>query len=267
MARVSKGNPLTSLILQPGWTIEEDGFGLLTSRLVFVTGHGADTDSSPLILEDAPKRGDAHPKDSRLTCHRTTATINANGLAVITSEYIGIASGNMTAPEVSGRANMSQEPIATHPDFISLIGGTEGSPKNGAQFANGAFVRFAYDPAAAYNKEGVRSYLNPGFGISGHFYTSDITVAQKLKESLGQTSGSGVFAGVQLLGGLGAINGQTSDSWYGNWTTSDELDQLLLSGLAIDFFGNLVKLSYDVTYQRWGWDPEIYEKDVSGVGV
>jgi len=268
MARVSKGNPLTSLILQPGWTIEEDGFGLLTSRLVFVTGHGSDTDASPLILEDAPKRGDAHPKDTRLTCHRTTVTCNANGLAVITSEYIGIASGNMTAVEVSGRANMSQEPIATHPDFVSRIGGQDGAPLNGAQFSNGAFVRFAYDPDASPNKEGVRSYLNPGFGVSGHFYTSDITAAQKLKDSLGKTSGSGIFAGIQLLGGLGSINGQTSDSWYGNWTVKNkEYDQLLLSGLAIDFFGTLVKVSYDITYQRYGWDPDIYDRDVSGVGA
>lgn len=267
MARVSRGDPLTSLVLQPGWTIEEDGFGLLTSRLVFVTGHGSDSDSSPLILEDAPKRGDTHPKDSRLSCHRTTATLNANGLAVITSEYIGIAAGNMTSPEVSGRANTSQEPIATHPDFADRIGGTEASPKNGAQFSNGAFVRFAYDPDANPNKEGVRSYLNPGFGISGHFYTSDITLARGLKNSLGMTSGSGIFSGVQLLGGLGNINGQTSDSWYGNWTTSDEYDQLMLTGMAIDFFGTLVKVSYDITYQRWGWDPDIYEKDVSGVGA
>jgi hypothetical protein len=267
MARVSKGNPLTSLVLQPGWTIEEDGFGLLTSRLVFVTGHGSGEDASPLILEDAPRRGDSHPKDGRLSCHRTTATLNANGLAVITSEYIGIAGGNMTSPEVSGRANTSQEPIATHPKFASDIGGTEASPKNGAQFNNGAFVRFAYDAAANPNKEGVRSYLNPGFGISGHFYTSDITLARGLKNSLGKTSGSGIFSGVQLLGGLGNINGQTSDSWYGNWTTSEEYDQLMLTGMAIDFFGTLLKVSYDITYQRWGWDPDIYERDESGVGA
>ena len=267
MARVSKGNALTSLILQPGWTIEEDGFGLLTSRLVFVTGASTDTIEAGTVLAAAPRRGDPHPKDNRLGCHRTTITCNANGLSVITSEYIGIASGNMTSPEVSGRANTSQEPIASHPDFATRIGGTDGSPLNGAQFSNGAFVRFAYDANANPNKEGVRSYLNPGFGVSGHFYTSDISVARKLKDSLGQTSGSGIFAGVQLLGGLGSINSQTSDSWYGDWTTAEEYEQLLLSGLAIDFFGTLVKISYDITYQRWGWDPDIYERDLSGVGA
>ena len=267
MARVSKGNSLSGLVLQPGWTIEEDGFGLLTSRLTFVTGHGSGEDQSPLILDDAPRRGDSHPKDSRLQCHRSTATLNANGLAVIVSEYVGIAAGNMTAPEVSGRGNMSTEPIASHPDFATIIGGTEAAPLNGAQFRNGLFVGFSRDPDAAYNKEGVRSYLNPGFGISGHFYTSDIGLARNLKEALGRSSGSGKFGGVQLLGGLGAINGQTSDSWYGDWTTSDEINQLLLTGIAIDFYGSLVKVSYDITYARWGWDPDIYDRDLSGVGT
>lgn len=270
MARVSKGNSLSGLVLQPGWTIEEDGFGLLTSRLTFVTGHGSGENESPLILDDAPRRGDSHPKDSRLQCHRSTATLNANGLAVIVSEYVGIAAGNMTAPEVSGRGNMSTEPIASHPDFESEIGGTPAAPLNGALFnADGTFKAFGYvaDAVPGFNKYGVRSYLNPGFGVSGHFYTSDISVARGLKDALGTSSGSGKFAGVQLLGGIGALNSQTGDSWYGDWTTEDEVPQLLLTGIAIDFFGSLVKISYDITYARWGWDRDIYSQDVSGVGV
>ena len=267
MARVSKGNPLTTLKLQPGWTIEEDGFGLLTSRLTFVIGHGSDDNASPTILNDAPRRGDTHPKDPRLACHRSASTCNANGLAVVVSEYVGISAGNMTTPEVSGRGNMSTEPIASHPDFASRIGGTAASPLNGAQFDNTGIFRAFQHQSVGINKEGVRSYLNPGFGVSGHFYTSDLAVARNLKESLGKSSGSGKFAGVQLLGGLGGINGQTSDSWYGNWTTDDELDQLLLTGIAIDFFGNLVKVSYDITYARYGWDTDIYDRDLSGVGT
>jgi hypothetical protein len=271
MARVSKGNTLNSLVLQPGWTIEEDGFGLMTSRLTFVIGHGSGDDQSPLILSDAPKRGDSHPKDSRLQCHRSTATLGANGLAVIVSEYLGIADGNMTSPEVSGRGNMSTEPIASHPDFESTIAGTQASPKNGAIFntTDGTFKVFGpvSPPASAgTNKLGVRSYLNPGFGVSGHFYTSDLAIARKIKDALGSSSGSGKFANIQLLGGLGSINSQTSDSWYGSWTTAEEVPQLLLTGMAVDFFGNLIKLSYDITYARWGWDTEIYQQDLSGVG-
>lgn len=265
MARVSKGNSLSGLVLQPGWTIEEDGFGLLTSRLTFVTAHGSGEDSSPTILDEVPRRGDAHPKDSRLQCHRSSSTLNANGLAVVVSEYVGIASGNMTAPEVSGRGNMSTEPIASHPRFATDIGGTPSAPLNGAVFANSTFKEFSYDPSAVYQKQGVRSYLAPGFGVNGHFYTSDIAVARALKESVGKSSGSGKFANIQLLGSLTGVGGQNSDSWYGQWTTADEIPQLLLTGISLEFFGNLVKVSYDVTFAPYGWDRDIYDLDASSV--
>lgn len=266
MSRVSKGNTLNQLALQPGWTIEEDGYGLLTSRLIFVTDHGSDEGSSDIGASSRVPRGQTHPKDTRLRCHRASTTLGGNGLATITAEYIGIASGNMTQPEVTGRGNMSTEPITTHPNFVSKIGGTAASPKNGAQFNTaGLFIGFIYDSTAVYNKEGVRSYLNPGFGISGHFYTSDVGIARKLKEDIGKTSGSGKFSGVQLLGGIGSLNSQTSDSWYGDWTTDTEINQLMLTGLAIEFFGNLVKVSYDITYAKDGWDPEIYEGSIGSI--
>ena len=262
MARVEKGNSLSSLTLQPGWTIEEDGFGLLTSRLTFVSSHGSDDNSSPIY--NAPKRGDTHPKDTRMACHRASTTYNANGLAVTVAEYIGIADGNKTAPEVSGRGNMSTDPITTHPKFASTLGGTKDAPKNGAKFneTTGLFIGFGPStppPKAGFNKEGVRSYLNPGFGISGHFYTSDVSVAKKFKEQMGKSSGTGSYGGVNLLGGLSGLGSAGSDSIWGTWTTSEEVPQLLLTGVAIDFFGNLVKVSYDLTFAKDGWDMEIYE--------
>lgn len=260
MARVSKGDSLGELKLQPGWTIEEDGFGLLTSRLTFITSHGSGEFSSP--KGNAPARGDAHPKDVRLSCHRATETYNANGLSVVVAEYIGIARGNSTSPEVSGRGNMSTDPITTHKDFVSKIGGTSSAPINGAVFNEntGLFINFGDvtpPPAAGKNKKGVRSYLNPGFGISGHFYTNALGVASALKNSMGKSSNTGTYAGVNLLGGLSGLGG--SDSIWGKWSSSEEVPTLLLTGLAIDFYGNLIKVSYDLTYAKDGWDYDIYE--------
>jgi len=262
MARVSKGDSLSELKLQPGWTIEEDGFGLLTSRLTFVTSHGSGDFSSP--KGNKPNRGDAHPKDVRLSCHRASETYNANGLAVVVAEYIGIAGGNKTTPEVSGRGNMSTDPITTHPKFVKTIGGTKDAPKNGAKFnpENGLFLGFgppSTTPVAGTNKQGVRSYLNPGFGISGHFYTSDVGVAKKMKDQMGKSSGSGSYAGINLLGGLSGLGSSETNSIWGTWTTNEEVPQLLLTGVAIDFYGTLLKVSYDLTFAKDGWDYEIYE--------
>jgi len=266
MARVSKGDSLGQLKLQPGWTAEEDGFGLLTSRLTFVIGHGSDDQSAP--ISQAPKRGDSHPKDVRMSCHRASTTYNQNGLAVVVAEYIGIANGNSTIPEVSGRGNMSTDPITTHPKFVEKIGGTKEEPKNGAIFSEstGLFINFDRVPpgtpnsngdVAGFIKTGVRSYLNPGFGITGHFYTKDTGVAKSLKEQMGRSSGTGSYGGVNLLGGLSGLG--TSESIWGKWTTKEEVPQLLLTGVAIDFFGTVVKVSYDLTFAKDGWDYDIYE--------
>ena len=56
---IKKGNTGGSLQLQPDWTIESDGYGLLTSRLTFKC------DASG-VAGRAPKSGDAHPQDGRL---------------------------------------------------------------------------------------------------------------------------------------------------------------------------------------------------------
>lgn len=262
--RIEKGDNLYDLVLQPGWTSEEDGFGLLTSRLTFIYGHGSDTNSAD--LSRAPRRGDTHPKDLRMTCHRASTTYNANGLAVVVAEYIGIAEGNTTRPEVSGRGSMSTDPITTHPKFVEVIGGTRDDPKNGAVFSenNGLFINFeAVDPddpnagnanTPGYIKRGVRSYLNPGFGISGHLYTKDMGFATALKETMGMSSRTGIYGGVPLLGDIQSVSG----SW-GEWQTDDAVPQLLLTGLAVDFFGTVVKVSYDLTYAPYGWDYDIYE--------
>jgi hypothetical protein len=272
MARVSKGDSLGELVLQPGWTIEEDGFGLLTSRLTFVTSHGSGDFSSP--KGNKPNRGDAHPKDVRLTCHRATETFNSNGLSVVVAEYIGIAKGNSTSPEVTGRGNMSTDPITTHKDFVKTIGGTKDAPKNGAIFDENTelFINFGTVPEgtpstaenpggggsiAGWIKRGVRSYLNPGFGISGHFYTSNFGVASALKQQMGKSSSTGKYAGINLLGGLAGLG--SSDSIWGTWSSNEEVPQLLLTGLAIDFYGTLIKVSYDITFAKDGWDYQIYE--------
>ena len=146
MARVNKGNSLGSPILQPGWTIEDDGFGLLTCSATYKTAHGTSTGTpatGQAALAKAPKRGDLFQQDARLSCHRSSSVLDANGVQVISADYVGIASGTMTEPQVGGRFSSNQEPISTHPDF-DTFGGKKGAPLNGAVFNDdGSFKRFA----------------------------------------------------------------------------------------------------------------------------
>lgn len=260
MARVTKGNSLSSAKLQPGWTIEDDGFGLLTCSAHYKVSHGTSTGTPATgsqALGAAPKRGDAFAQDARLTCHRASSVLDANGIQVISADYVGIATGTMTRPQVSGRFSSNQEPISTHPKF-SDFGGTAAAPENGAVFnADGSFKRFA-DPQ--YDEfYGITSYLACGFAITGHFYTSDFTVLVALKQAVGTTSGTGSFGGYELTGDLTAL-GNNNAGWtgIGTWMDDRERDQLLLSGLACEYFGKIIKISYDIMFSQDGWNGSIY---------
>lgn len=266
--RVTKGNSLQRLVLQPGWSVEDDGFGLLTCRATYIQSHGNDAGTSAGDVNDAlkasPKRGDRFIKDSRLSCHRASSSANANGLLVVTAEYVGIANGNMTIPQVSGRGATSTEPIASHPAWQSKVGGTSSSPKNGAVYNDdGSFKTFG---DVTNRKYGVKSYLDPAFNITGHFFTVDLTVAGTLKNCVCTTSSDGQWKNIQLVGKLNALATNAGTSWAGvmAWSAADESPQLLLTGLGIEDYGTLVKVNYDITVSLDGWDIDIYPYATQG---
>lgn len=257
--RITKGKSLETAVLQPGWTIENDGFGLLTCSASFIGTHGNDAGTSGGIGQDAltvtPTRGALFSKDNRLACHRASSSLNSNGLLVITAEYVGIENGSMTTPQVTGRGSMATDPIATHPNFQSFAG-TMAAPVNGAIFrADGSFDKFA-EHTNPWDKFGVKSYLNPGFTINGFFYTKSIGVAAGLKSSMGKSSDTGYFNNINLLADLSGIG----PSWggVGAFQAKNEAPQLLLTGINLEFYGTLIKVGYEITFATNGWDVDIY---------
>lgn len=272
MARVTKGKSLSSPELQPGWTIEDDGYGLLTCSAVFKVSHGTSTGTpakGDAALKKAPARGEAFPLDGRLHCHRSSSSMDGNGIQTISADYVGIAAGTRTTPQVGGRFSSNQEPISTHPKFSVQIGGTAASPQNGAVFnEDGSFKRFA-DPSKD-KFYGITSYLACGFGITGHFYSSDASVLSSLKSAVGSTSGTGSWSGINLLGGLQGLQSGYVNKEAGVTTIvgpSDangptyievEQNQLLLTGVAVEYYGKLLKISYDIMYSQDGWNGSIY---------
>jgi hypothetical protein len=90
MAYKNKGNALTKPELQAGYTIENDGYGLLTSRLAYRI-------DQTRVESNAPKKGDPHPKDSRLTAWKVMWTRDHNDFATIQADYIGFAGGHRHA--------------------------------------------------------------------------------------------------------------------------------------------------------------------------
>lgn len=261
MARVEKGNRLSGIELQPGWTIEDDGFGLLTCSAVYKCDHGTSTGTpgtGEQALSKAPARNAEFERDKRLICHRSSSSMDANGIQTISADYVGIAVGDRTIPQVTGRFSSNQEPIATHPMFSKQIGGTPDAPQNGAEFnEDGSFKRFADIGFDQFY--GVTSYLNCGFGISGHFYTSNFSTVNAMKDAIGTTSPSGAFGGVNVLGDLKDLQP--------TWQTPREDDQLLLTGMGLEFYGKLVKISFDVMFSQDGWVSAIYGRRAATGGT
>jgi hypothetical protein len=250
MAYKNKGNALTKPKLQAGYTIENDGYGLLTSRLTYRI-------DQTRVESNAPKKGDPHPKDTRLTAWKIMWTRDQNDLGTINADYIGFAQGDSTTPIVSGIGVTQQEAIDTHISFESSIGGTPAAPINGATYdAAGKFTGFPHSEATkAAGTVNLRAYLAPTLGFSGIVYVRQFQTVQLLVDCIGKTSKDGMFAGLQLvyrkesewvIGSPGGADG--------NW------DQLFLDSVNYEEFGLVYKISYTVRYFSYGFNPKVYSR-------
>jgi len=249
MAYKNKGNALTQPKLQAGYTIENDGYGLLTSRLTYRI-------DQTRVETNAPKKGDPHPKDTRLKAWKVMWTRDQNDLGTINADYIGFAQGESTTPIVSGVGVTQQEAIDTHISFESDIGGTPAAPINGATFDGaGKFTGFPHnDDSKTAGTINLRAYLAPTLGFSGIVYVSSFTTVQSVVDNIGKTSKDGSFAGLQLVYKktaewvIGSPGGAS-----GNW------HQLFLDSVNFEEFGLVYKISYTVRYFAYGFNPKVYK--------
>lgn len=154
------------LVRRPdGDSIEQDENGALRAMATF-------TCDWKRALSLMPRRWQSrHPDFPNLICERVSVAKDKT-MAVITAEYVGgtNSSGSFgsnsnvdNAPVVTVTASVSQEPIETHPDFTSTLGGTSETPLNGAVFDDdGAFVKFGEkDDGTRSSLYGVTSYHAP----------------------------------------------------------------------------------------------------------
>jgi hypothetical protein len=175
---ITKGS-IGALQIQPDWTIEDDGFGLLTSRVTFV-GDASAAGSRPSKL-------DAHPEDNRLQCHKSAVTITSGKKCLVVADYVGLASGARTEYQWSFDAAGGSQPIQSHPYFSN-----KKAPKVnkyltelGWDFAKGKFDDIS---ASVYGLQGQRSYIAPEFSLGLVFYTSDKETVKANMESVGKIS-------------------------------------------------------------------------------
>ena len=154
----------SALHLRDSSRIATDRYGLDTGGVVFQCRRADWQTNRPAL--DA-----AHPFANWLTCEKVSTELQP-GFAQFTCEYAGV--NGTTAPVYELEVGTSQEPIETHKDIVTSIGGKPSDALNGAVFrdgegnltkndALGIFDRFLLVVGGARNPlAGVSSYLDPG---------------------------------------------------------------------------------------------------------
>jgi len=234
MARVITKGSVSSLELQPDWTIEGDGYGLLTSRLTF----RCPADSA---ANKAPKTGEAHPKDGRLKCHRSTYTIVKGEFAQIISEYVGIETGDRTKIQVKGDVITGTQPIQAHKDFVKVLKpkgwdtATQSFPETKAQAVQFALV-------------GVKSFLSADSQITATFYSSNKAEVQNGVDMVGKT--------FQKMPGLEDVVIPAGYQKISNY--HDRF--AMLTGLSYEKYAHLYKINFTIRLSPGGYHNLVYTR-------
>lgn len=277
MAIVNTGDNLVAPILQSGWTVVSDGFGLNTSVSVFRGDTTTDVDAFLV-------KGTAHPDAaySYLKLDKWRISWDALNMCTITVDYVGIDpainEGVRTNPNTSSANGLTSEPITSHPNFFthdasywaeiagagpytqSSLGpvvNTKTQPikqtqsyvgYNGACFESstgGRFIGFV-DPAypSLYGKT---NYLATTTSYSGIVYSTtlaDVQALLALLNSATQTNSWGIFDLLPAWAPIGTVAGIGHKN--------------LLSQVNVEQFGSLYKINYEIRYAKNGWSKYVY---------
>jgi hypothetical protein len=300
MARQDYGDTLLTPVLQPGWKLSDDGFGLHTISAVY---------KYDLTLGFNWTRGEPFTVGDYNYCKLHKVTLSFDGLGVITAtaEYVGISpstpsEGAYTIAQMTTAGGLSTEKIETKPNFIldypgaprlNLAGeppytqspiGPLVSIKNPADFASAAVTggavaitkqqSFIGENGACFeNEDGGKflGFVDPAFP---YFYGKTSYLADQ------QTFSGIVYVETEAMANT-FLDALGSSSPNGNWNNNlpyiipsyltgpftqtvgaDAYNQLLLTQTNIESFGTLYKISYEIKYSVPGWHPAVYREIV-----
>jgi hypothetical protein len=284
MARQDYGNDLANNILQPGWKLSDDGFGLHTITATYKT----DNTTGFNFLRGDPFTVSAY---SYCKLHKQTSSFDALGIQTVVCEFVGIptdvnsglytnaqmtTAGGLTTekietnyyfkPDIAGNPPYTQSPlgplvsIKNRADYVQVaIGSTNTALDNkqqsfiglnGACFENesgGKFLGFV-DPAYPYFY-GKTSYLAPQQTFSGFIYVTSDEMVKLFVDLLSVSSPNGNWDN-----NLPYI----IPAYMGTDFTNGDYNQLLLTQSNVESFGDLYKITYEVKFSLVGWHTDVY---------
>jgi hypothetical protein len=281
MARIEEGNNLADTKIQPGWKLTDDGYGLRTLNCTYKVDRGAGFDFN---------RGEAFPLADYSYCklHKQTATFDALGLMTQNCDYIGISpdvnGGEYTIPQVGSANGLTSENITAHPNFFTANASYPGGVIAGTSYAQSDLapvVTYIDDFGKPQKRHGYLGVNGSCFeGPSGGRFIGFVDPAYpnffgKTQYLAQVTSFSGVIylqktsSYVPLMKNY-LVTSSSDNTWDGNlpplipeylgtsFVSADGNNQLLLSQVNFDDFGELVKVAYEIRFSNVGWDDSVY---------
>jgi hypothetical protein len=290
MAIVITGDPLTTAMLQPGWTVVADGFGLNTSTTVYKVDTTFDIDAFVV-------KGSAHPDPtySYLKLDKWKISWDSLDIATLTVDYVGIDttinSGVRTNPNTSSANGLTTENLTTHPNFFVADANFTTGPIAGVSYTQsdlGPLVEIKnpvdYITQVILGKTVIISKKQSYVGNNGACFESEDGgrfigfVDPDHPNFFGKTnyltrtttySGtmySTVLGDVQAL--LALLNSATATNSWGIFVLLPAWAPIgagsgggnvnLLSQVNVEEFGSLYKISYEIRYSKVGWHSSVY---------
>jgi hypothetical protein len=290
MAIVINGDPLTTALLQPGWTVVSDGFGLNTSTTVYKVDTTFDIDAFAV-------KGSAHPDPAYvyLKLDKWKISWDSLDIATLTVDYVGIDtainSGEYTVANTSSANGLTTENLTTHPNFFNADASFTTGPIAGTAYVQsdlGPLVEIK-DPAdfvtqVISGKTIIISKKQSYIGDNGACFESELGgrfigfVDPSYPNYYGKTNylaTTTTYSGViymkdaaYVIDILGYLNSATATTDFGTWTLIPDWaivgagsgggNSNLLSQVNVEEFGSLYKVMYEIRYSRVGWDSSVY---------
>lgn len=290
MAIVTKGNPLTTAVLQYGWTVIADGFGLNTSTTVFKVDYTFDIDA--FVVKGSPH---PDPTYSYLKLDKWKVSWDSLSTATLTVDYVGIDTaingGVRTNANTSSANGLTSENISSHPNFFTKDDLFTTGPIAGLSYTQSSLgplveIKTPADYAIEIltGKTVIVTKKQSYVGQNGACFESETGgrfigfVDPTYPNFFGKTNYlaktstySGVIYSTQLTdvqAMMALLNTATDERTWGvfemlpAWAPigvgSGGGNTNLLSQVNIEEYGSLYKIIYEIRYSQAGWHSSAY---------
>lgn len=296
MAIIKYGNPLAGPLLQPGWTVDQDGFGLVQVSAKYRFDKALATNFTTWFVRGITT---APAPFNYCKLWRASLVEEKGEIVCVTAEFTGIDpnvnGGSASNAQVAMTAGSSSEPIEHHPNFLKTFTETGGlgNPLAGFPSASGWDPstttnpnRALWTPKVANNgatqgqqfvgflpnqseaevtagniniKAGIKNFYKPQLTLRVLRYMGDKVSALTLGSYVGWNTDGGPFGLDSDYKKYAQSGGYAGTFEYTGGYEAKINRTYLVTNCTVEVYGAIYKVQADLMLSGIsGWDPDIY---------